>query len=60
MTTREKLIYAIGTEIDQYINLVQEKAIENPEVKKFVIEYVVPRFNKLREILGNYEEDSSS
>lgn len=58
MTTKEKLIYAIGTEIDQYINIVQENVIDEPEVREFIIKYVVPRFNKLRDIVNAYDEDT--
>lgn len=54
MTTHEKVQYAIAAEVDQYINLVQEHAIESVEVNKFIIEYVVPRFNKLKEMVGLY------
>ena len=60
MTTQERLIYQIGTEVDQYINLVQEDAITDPNVRKFILEYVVPRFNRMRAIIGTYtnkEED---
>lgn len=60
MTTQERIVYQIGTEIDQYINLVQEEAIEDLNVRKFILEYVVPRFNKMRAIIGNYPDPQSN
>lgn len=55
MTTRDKLIYAVNTEIDVYTNMVQEEMITDKATIKFVIDVVIPRFNKLRAILAGYE-----
>lgn len=57
MTTRQKLIYAVGTEIDVYTNMVQEEMITDKNIVKFVIDVVIPRFNKLRAILAGYENE---
>lgn len=54
-TMVDKMRFTINEEISVYINLVIEKAFEHEETNDFIIQTVVPRFNKLRDILTEYE-----
>ena len=57
MTKQQKLEYAINTEIDVYINLLQERMIEDQSTRNFVCRTVIPRFNKLKAIVLGYESE---
>lgn len=57
MTTKERLEYAVNTEIDCYINMLQERMIEDRETRNFVCRTVIPRFNKLRAILAGCKDE---
>lgn len=58
MTLQERIAYQLSTEVDQYINLVAEKAIGDKNVVKFIVEYVVPRLHRMRGIIAGYDETS--
>jgi hypothetical protein len=57
MTKQEKLEYAINTEVDMYINLLQERMIEDRETRNFVCRTVIPRFNRLKAIVLGYKDE---
>jgi hypothetical protein len=51
----EKLRFTINEEISVFVNYVQEKVLETKEAKDLVINTIVPRLTKLREIVTEYE-----
>lgn len=57
MTKEYKLKYAIDTEIDVYINMLQEGMIEDQKTRNFVCRTVIPRFNILRAIIAGCETE---
>lgn len=57
MTKEYKLKYAIDSEIDVYINMLQEQMIKDQETRNFVCRTVIPRFNKLRAIIAGCETE---
>lgn len=56
MTIIERLKYQVNTEIDMYINLLQEDVIQEPKTRAFILDTVIPRFNKMREIFIKYDD----
>lgn len=57
MTKQQKLEYAINTEIDVYINMLQEDMVTDKEARNLICRTVIPRFNKLKAIVLGYESE---
>jgi hypothetical protein len=57
MTREQRLEYVVKSEIDVYINMLQEHMIKDRETRNFVCRTVLPRFNKLRAALMGLTEE---
>lgn len=58
MNTQDKLEFAIGTEIDFYVNELRDDGITDPKVREFVSDVVLPRLTTLRVMVAGYGKET--
>ncbi len=57
MTPIEKLKFIVYTEIDQYINAIYKNTTMDQNVRAYIRDIILPRFNTLRDTIIEIEKD---